>query len=190
MRVLRFRLCSLFALQKWRTSINRASEVERFRRAVQASSPLPCWATWFAWWLFPLPNSNAIWPQFRSPLEWDVFGSFHLATVSILSAWDDPDLALIRDRAKETGGNIFMGFSMGWRNANNHWRNFEMAYLLLAGCPPLVLSVHTIVSFDLPLPTYLVGTLRFSPYFVAGDFLRFRDGFDPAFTPAVPLWLA
>ena len=97
-------------------------------------------------------------------LEWDVFAVSTYATVSILFWYMGmiPDLAVIRDRAKETWRKYFGVLSMGWRNANNHWRNFEMAYLLLAGLStPLVLSVHTIVSFDLPWPTS-VGTPRFS----------------------------
>ena len=144
---------------------------------------------WFAWWLFPLPNSNAIWPQFRSPLEWDVFAVSTYATVSILFWYMGmiPDLAVIRDRAKETWRKYFYGvLSMGWRNANNHWRNFEMAYLLLAGLStPLVLSVHTIVSFDFAVAN-LPGwhTTIFPPYFVAGAIF---SGFGMVLTLLLPL---
>ena len=144
---------------------------------------------WFAWWLFPLPNSNAIWPQFRSPLEWDVFAVSTYATVSILFWYMGmiPDLAVIRDRAKETWRKYFYGvLSMGWRNANNHWRNFEMAYLLLAGLStPLVLSVHTIVSFDFAVAN-LPGwhTTIFPPYFVAGAIF---SGFGMVLTLLLPV---
>ena len=107
---------------------------------------------WFAWWLFPLPNANGIWPNFRSPLEWDVFAVSTYATVSVLFWYMGmiPDLATLRDRATQKWRQIFYGLlAMGWRGSNRHWSNYEMAYLLLAGLStPLVLSVHTIVSFD------------------------------------------
>ena len=144
---------------------------------------------WFAWWLFPLPNSNAIWPQFRSPLEWDVFAVSTYATVSVLFWYMMiPDMAVLRDRAKETWRKYFYGFfAMGWLNANNHWRNFEMAYLLLAGLStPLVLSVHTIVSFDFAVAN-LPGwhTTIFPPYFVAGAIF---SGFGMVLTLLLPVW--
>jgi molybdopterin-containing oxidoreductase family membrane subunit len=177
--------------QKWRTSINRASEAMTVF-AVLCAGIFPLFhvgRVWFAWWLFPLPNSNAIWPQFRSPLEWDVFAVSTYATVSILFWYMGmiPDLAVLRDRAKETWRKLFYGiFAMGWRNANNHWRNFEMAYLLLAGLStPLVLSVHTIVSFDFAVAN-LPGwhTTIFPPYFVAGAIF---SGFGMVLTLLLPL---
>ncbi|MDA8774314.1 polysulfide reductase NrfD [Opitutales bacterium] len=177
--------------QKWRTSINRASEAMTVF-AVMCAGIFPLFhvgRVWFAWWLFPLPNSNAIWPQFRSPLEWDVFAVSTYFTVSILFWYMGmiPDLAVIRDRAKETWRKYFYGFlAMGWRNANNHWRNFEMAYLLLAGLStPLVLSVHTIVSFDFAVAN-LPGwhTTIFPPYFVAGAIF---SGFGMVLTLLLPL---
>ncbi|HAU59976.1 MAG TPA: hydrogenase [Opitutae bacterium] len=177
--------------QKWRTSINRASEAMTVF-AVLCAGIFPLFhvgRVWFAWWLFPIPNSNAIWPQFRSPLEWDVFAVSTYATVSILFWYMGmiPDLAVIRDRAKETWRKYFYGvLSMGWRNANNHWRNFEMAYLLLAGLStPLVLSVHTIVSFDFAVAN-LPGwhTTIFPPYFVAGAIF---SGFGMVLTLLLPL---
>ena len=161
--------------QKWRTSINRGAEAMTIF-AVMCAGIFPLFhvgRVWFAWWLFPLPNSNAIWPQFRSPLEWDVFAVSTYFTVSLLFWYMGmvPDLSVLRDRAKETWRKFFYGIlAMGWRNANNHWRNFEMAYLLLAGLStPLVLSVHTIVSFDFAVAN-LPGwhTTIFPPYFVAG----------------------
>ena len=128
-----------------------------------------------------LPNSNAIWPQFRSPLEWDVFAVSTYATVSIFFWYMGmiPDLAVIRDRAKQTWRKYFYGIlAMGWRNANNHWRNFEMAYLLLAGLStPLVLSVHTIVSFDFAVANLHSWHTPYSPLFCSrSHFFRVRDG--------------
>jgi molybdopterin-containing oxidoreductase family membrane subunit len=177
--------------QKWRTSINRASEAMTVF-AVMCAGIFPLFhvgRVWFAWWLFPLPNSNEIWPQFRSPLEWDVFAVSTYFTVSILFWYMGmiPDLAVIRDRAKATWRKYFYGvLAMGWRNANNHWRNFEMAYLLLAGLStPLVLSVHTIVSFDFAVAN-LPGwhTTIFPPYFVAGAIF---SGFGMVLTLLLPL---
>ena len=183
--------------QKWRTSINRASEAMTVF-AVLCAGIFPLFhvgRVWFAWWLFPIPNANAIWPQFRSPLEWDVFAVSTYATVSILFWYMGmiPDLAVIRDRAKETWRKYFYGvLSMGWRNANNHWRNFEMAYLLLAGLStPLVLSVHTIVSFDFAVANLPGWHDYFSSVFCGRGYLfRFRDGID-SFTPCPgDLWVA
>lgn len=177
--------------QKWRTSINRASEAMTVF-AVMCAGIFPLFhvgRVWFAWWLFPLPNANAIWPQFRSPLEWDVFAVSTYFTVSILFWYMGmiPDLAVLRDRAKQTWRKYFYGvLAMGWRNANNHWRNFEMAYLLLAGLStPLVLSVHTIVSFDFAVAN-LPGwhTTIFPPYFVAGAIF---SGFGMVLTLLLPL---
>jgi len=146
----------LFLLrQKWRTSINRAAEAMTIF-AVMCAGIFPAihvGRVWFAWWLFPLPNSNGpIWPQFRSPLLWDVFAVSTYFTVSLLFWYMGliPDLATIRDRCKGFFGKFFYGlFSLGWTGSNRHWSNYEKAYLLLAGLStPLVLSVHSIVSFD------------------------------------------
>lgn len=177
--------------QQWRTSINRAAEAMTVF-AVMCAGIFPLFHVgriWFAWWLFPVPTSNSIWPQFRSPLEWDVFAVSTYFTVSVLFWYMGmiPDLAVIRDRAKQTWRKYFYGFlAMGWRNANNHWRNFEMAYLLLAGlATPLVLSVHTIVSFDFAVAN-LPGwhTTIFPPYFVAGAIF---SGFGMVLTLLLPL---
>ena len=123
-------------------------------------------------------NANAIWPQFRSPLEWDVFAVSTYFTVSILFWYMGmiPDLAVLRDRAKETWRKYLYGvFAMGWRNANNHWRNFEMAYHLLAGLStPLVLSVHTIVSFDFAVANLRLAHYYFPSILVAGAIARFE----------------
>jgi len=199
--------------QKWRTSINRAAEAMTIF-AVICAGIFPVFhvgRVWFAWWLFPLPNSNAIWPNFRSPLEWDVFAVSTYGTVSVLFWYMGmiPDLATIRDRvpmifeqrmaeAKSTLQKGFERFyftfrkffygilSMGWRGSNRHWSNYEMAYLLLAGLStPLVLSVHTVVSFDFAVAN-LPGwhTTIFPPYFVAGAIF---SGFGMVLTLMLPL---
>ena len=149
---------------------------------------------WFAWWLFPLPNSNAIWLQFRSPLEWDVFAVSTYATVSILFWYMGmiPDLAVIRDRAKETWRKYFYGIlSMGWRNANNHWRNFEMAYLILQAIHSSGFVGTYDRFFDFAVANFPVGTHHyFPPYFVAGAIF---SGFGMVLTLLLPvraiIWL-
>ena len=131
---------------------------------------------WYAWFLFPLPNYNYIWQNYRSPLEWDVFAVSTYGTVSVLFWYVGmiPDLATLRDRFAAAGktmrARIYGLFAMGWRGSSRHWSNYEMAYLILAGiATPLVLSVHTIVSFDFAV-SLIPGwhTTIFPPYFVAG----------------------
>ncbi|MGF1483080.1 MAG: NrfD/PsrC family molybdoenzyme membrane anchor subunit [Opitutales bacterium] len=177
--------------QKWRTAVNRTAEAMTIF-AVVCAGLFPLFhigRVWFAWWLFPLPNANAIWPNFRSPLEWDVFAVSTYFTVSALFWYMGmvPDLGCLRDRAKSLWRKYFYGvLAMGWRNSNRHWRNYEMAYLLLAGLStPLVLSVHTIVSFDFAasnLPGW--HTTIFPPYFVAGAIF---SGFGMVLTLMLPL---
>ena len=128
---------------------------------------------WLGYWLFPYPNTMGIWPQFRSPLMWDVFAVSTYATVSALFWFVGliPDFATLRDRANSKPFRIIYGMlAMGWRGSARHWHRYETGYLLLAGlATPLVLSVHTIVSFD-----FAVGIIPgwhatiFPPYFVAG----------------------
>ena len=177
--------------QKWRTSINRAAEAMTIF-AVVCAGLFPVFhlgRVWFAWWLFPVPNANAIWPQFRSPLEWDVFAVSTYATVSVLFWYMGmiPDLATLRDRAKTRVRKVaYAILAVGWRGSNRHWSNYEMAYLLLAGLStPLVLSVHTIVSFDFAVAN-LPGwhTTIFPPYFVAGAIF---SGFGMVLTLMLPL---
>ncbi len=177
--------------QEWRTSINRAAEAMTIF-AVMCAGIFPLFhvgRVWFAWWLFPLPNSNAIWPNFRSPLEWDVFAVSTYFTVSLLFWYMGmiPDLATLRDRAKNKWRQLFYGLlAVGWRGSNRHWSNYEMAYLLLAGLStPLVLSVHTIVSFDFAV-SHLPGwhTTILPPYFVAGAIF---SGFGMVLTLVMPL---
>ena len=128
---------------------------------------------WMAWYLAPIPTNWAIWPNFRSALMWDVFAVSTYFTVSVLFWYTGlvPDLATLRDRATTKIRKFLFGiFALGWRGANRHWRHYEMAYLLLAGLStPLVLSVHSVVSFDFAtsiLPTW--HSTIFPPYFVAG----------------------
>jgi Ni/Fe-hydrogenase subunit HybB-like protein len=177
--------------QKWRTSINRAAEAMTIF-AVMCAGIYPLFhvgRVWFAWWLFPLPNANGIWPNFKSPLEWDVFAVSTYFTVSCLFWYMGmvPDLATLRDRATTPVRRFAYGLlAMGWRNSNRHWSNYEMAYLVLAGLStPLVLSVHTIVSFDFAV-SLVPGwhTTIFPPYFVAGAIF---SGFGMVLTIMLPL---
>ena len=177
--------------QKWRTTINRAAEAMTIF-AVACAGIFPIFhigRVWLAWWLFPLPNANAIWPNFRSPLLWDVFAVSTYATVSVLFWYVGmiPDLATVRDRAKSYFRKVSYGLlAMGWRGSNRNWSNYEMAYLLLAGLStPLVLSVHTIVSFDFAV-SLIPGwhTTIFPPYFVAGAIF---SGFGMVLTLMIPL---
>src|SRR3954453_1975916 len=162
--------------QKWRTSINRFAEaMTLFAVACAAMFPLlHTGRPWLAaYWLFPYPNTMGIWPQFRSPLIWDVFAVSTYGTVSALFWFTGlvPDMATLRDRAtSKTARRIFGMLALGWRGSARHWHRYEMAYLLLAGIStPLVLSVHSVVSFDFAV-SVLPGwhATIFPPYFVAG----------------------
>jgi Ni/Fe-hydrogenase subunit HybB-like protein len=161
--------------QKWRTSINRAAEAMTLFAVVCAGifPAIHVGRVWYAWFLAPIPNTNAIWPNFRSPLLWDVFAVSTYFSVSVLFWFVGliPDLATLRDRSKSRIAQILYGIgALGWRGSNRQWRHYEMAYLLLAGLStPLVLSVHSIVSFDFAT-SIMPGwhTTIFPPYFVAG----------------------
>ncbi|HOQ47221.1 MAG TPA: polysulfide reductase NrfD [Bryobacteraceae bacterium] len=166
----------LLLRQRWRTSINRFAEaMTLFAVACAAIFPaVHVGRPWRAYWLFPVPNEYlGIWQNFRSPLMWDVFAVSTYATVSALFWYTGliPDLATLRNRAKTKARRIIFGIlSLGWRGSARHWRHYEMAYLLLAGLStPLVLSVHTIVSFDFAV-SLIPGwhSTIFPPYFVAG----------------------
>ncbi len=162
--------------QRWRTSISRFAEAMTLF-AVACAGIFPMFHVgrpWRVYWLFPVPNAAlGIWQNFRSPLMWDVFAVSTYATVSALFWYTGllPDLATLRDRAKTRIKQIVFGIlSLGWRGSARHWRHYETAYLLLAGIStPLVLSVHTIVSFDFAV-SVIPGwhTTIFPPYFVAG----------------------
>src|SRR5438128_1674526 len=165
----------LLLRQKWRTSINRFAEAMTLFAVAQAGMyPLMhLGRPWLAYWLFPYPNSMGIWPQFRSPLIWDVFAVSTYATVSALFWYVGlvPDLATMRDTSRHPVPRFIYGMlAMGWRGSARHWKRYETAYILLAGLStPLVLSVHTVVSFDFAI-SILPGwhTTIFPPYFVAG----------------------
>ncbi len=162
--------------QTWRTAINRSAEAMTIF-AVMTAGIFPLMHTgrpWFAYWLFPLPNGRGpLWVNFNSPLLWDVFAVSTYATISIVFWYIGliPDLASIRDRAKHPIRRKIYGLlSLGWTGGNRAWRHYESAYLMLAGlATPLVLSVHTIVSFDFAV-SQIPGwhTTVFPPYFVAG----------------------
>ena len=145
--------------------------------AVMCAGIFPLFHTgrpWRAYWLFPVPNTDlSMWQNFRSPLIWDVFAVSTYFTVSLLFWFTGlvPDLATLRDRAVSRVKQVVFGIlSLGWRGSARHWRTYEAAYLILAGLStPLVLSVHTIVSFDFAT-SVIPGwhTTIFPPYFVAG----------------------
>ena len=144
---------------------------------------------WLDYWLLPYPNTMSMWPNFRSPLIWDVFAVSTYATVSLLFWYVGmiPDLATLRDRAKKLWAKLlYGGLAMGWRGSARHWHRYETASLLLAGlATPLVISVHTVVSFD-----FAAGIVPgwhatiFPPYFVAGAIYA---GFAMVLTLAIPL---
>lgn len=162
--------------QKWRTSVARTAEAMTVF-AVMTAGLFPILHTgrpWLAYWLLPYPNQRGpLWVNFRSPLIWDVFAVSTYATVSIVFWYIGmvPDLATIRDRAKNVWRKrIYGALSLGWRGTARNWNHYEMVYMLLAGLStPLVLSVHSIVSFDFAVAS-LPGwhTTIFPPYFVAG----------------------
>jgi len=176
--------------QNWRTSINRAAEAMTIF-AVMCAGIFPAFhvgRVWFAWFLAPIPNANAVWQNFKSPLLWDVFAVSTYFTVSLIFWYLGmvPDLATIRDRCKPGIRKILYGiFAIGWRGGNRQWSHYEMAYLLLAALStPLVLSVHSVVSFD--FATSVVPgwhTTIFPPYFVAGAIF---GGFAMVLTIMIP----
>src|SRR5271167_1842189 len=144
----------LLLRQEWRTSINRFAEAMTLF-AVTCAGIFPLLhlgRPWLFYWLFPYPNTMTLWPQFRSPLLWDVFAVSTYATVSLLFWYVGliPDLATLRDRARNRWAQYIYGFlAMGWRGSARHWERYHTAYLLMAGlATPLVVSVHTIVAFD------------------------------------------
>jgi molybdopterin-containing oxidoreductase family membrane subunit len=181
----------LLLRQSWRTSINRFAEAMTLF-AVSCAGIFPLFHTgrpWLAYWLLPYPNTMNIWPQFKSPLVWDVFAISTYATVSLLFWFIGliPDLATLRDRSQSKVGRLVYGtLAMGWRGSARHWHRYETAYLLLAGlATPLVVSVHTVVSFDFAV-SIMPGwhTTIFPPYFVAG---AIYSGFAMVLTLAIPI---
>jgi molybdopterin-containing oxidoreductase family membrane subunit len=170
--------------------VNRAAEAMTLFAVICAGifPALHVGRFWMVWFLAPVPNANGIWQNFKSPLLWDVFAVSTYFTVSVIFWYVGliPDLATLRDRAKKGISKIAYGFfALGWRGANRHWRHYEMAYLLLAALStPLVLSVHSVVSFD--FATSIVPgwhTTIFPPYFVAGAIF---GGFAMVLTLMIP----
>jgi Ni/Fe-hydrogenase subunit HybB-like protein len=176
--------------QKWRTGINRFAEAMTIF-AVMCAGLFPSihvGRIWFLYWVFPIPNQKAMWPNFRSPLLWDVFAVSTYMLVSLIFWYVGmvPDLATFRDRAKTKWKYYIYGLlALGWTGSSRHWHRFERAYLILAAlATPLVLSVHSVVSFDFAV-SQLPGwhTTIFPPYFVAGAIF---GGFAMVLTLAIP----
>jgi Ni/Fe-hydrogenase subunit HybB-like protein len=181
----------LLLKQDWRTSINRFAEAMTLF-AVACAGIFPLFhmgRPWLFYWLMPYPNTMGLWPQWRSPLVWDVFAVSTYASVSLLFWYVGliPDMATLRDRARNRWAQYIYGFlAMGWRGSARHWHRYRTAYLLLAGlATPLVVSVHTIVSFDFTI-AILPGwhSTIFPPFFVAGAIF---SGFAMVITLAIPL---
>ncbi len=162
--------------QKWRTGINRAAEAMTIFAVMTAGLMVLSHTgrQWLAlFWVFPYPNQRQLWTNFRSPLEWDVFAVSTYFTISTIFWYVGliPDLASVRDRAvNKVRKFVYTVLSLGWRGSNKDWLHYEAAYLIFAGIStPLVLSVHSVVSFDFAV-SQLPGwhTTIFPPYFVAG----------------------
>ena len=176
--------------QKWRTGINRFAEAMTIFAVICAGMfpGIHVGRIWFTYWMFPVPNQMELWPQFRSPLMWDLFAVGTYFTVSLMFWYVGmiPDLATFRDRAVTRVRRMLYGFfALGWTGAARHWHRYERAYLILAAlATPLVLSVHSVVSFDFAaaqLPGW--HTTILPPYFVAGAIF---SGFGMVMTRAVP----
>ncbi|MBV9623331.1 MAG: polysulfide reductase NrfD [Acidobacteria bacterium] len=181
----------LLLRQSWRNSINRFAEAMTLF-AVACAGMFPVFhlgRPWLFYWLFPYPNTMSYWPQFRSPLVWDVFAVTTYLTISLVFWFIGliPDMASLRDQTSNRFVKIVYGLlCMGWRNSVRHWNRYETAYLLLGGlATPLVLSVHTVVSFDFSIgivPGW--HTTIFPPYFVAG---AIYSGFAMVLVLAIPI---
>ena len=177
--------------QHWRTSINRFAEaMTLFAVACAGTFPLlHLGRPWVFYFLLPYPDSMKLWPQWRSPLVWDVFAVSTYLTVSILFWYVGliPDLATFRDRAPHRWQRYIYGVAaLGWRGSARHWSRYEMAYLLLGGlATPLVLSVHSVVSLDFSV-AIVPGwhSTIFPPYFVAGAIF---SGFAMVLTLIIPV---
>ena len=181
----------LLLRQKWRTSVNRFAEAMTiFAVAMAGLMPiLHLGRPWFFYWLVPYPDIMNVWPQWRSPLVWDIFAIGTYIIVSILFWYMGliPDLATLRDRSDHRVKQIVYGlFALGWRGEARQWRRFDTAYLLMAGlATPLVISVHSVVSLDFSIGnTPGWHSTIFPPYFVAGALF---SGFAMALTIAIPL---
>ncbi len=181
----------LLLKQTWRSSINRFAEAMTIF-AVMCAGLFPLLhlgRPWLFYWLLPYPNTMTMWPNFRSPLVWDVFAVSTYFTISVLFWYQAvvPDMATMRDQAtNRTIKRICSICALGWRGSARHWENFESAYLLLAGlATPLVLSVHTVVSFDFSvadMPGWHESI--YPPYFVSG---AIYSGFAMVLILAIPI---
>ncbi len=178
--------------QNWRTSINRAAEAMTIFAVICAAiyPGIHVGRAWLAFWMFPYPSLNLwMWPQFRSPLLWDVFAVGTYASTSLLFWYMGmvPDIATYRDRSKSPLRRFLYGLlSLGWTGSSRHWLRYEKAYTILAAlAAPLVLSVHTVVSFDFAV-SQVAGwhTTIFPPYFVAGAIF---SGFAMVISLLVPM---
>jgi molybdopterin-containing oxidoreductase family membrane subunit len=181
----------LLLRQRWRTSINRFAEAMTiFAVAMAGLMPiLHLGRPWFFYWLMPYPNIMNLWPQWRSPLVWDIFAIGTYVIVSILFWYMGmlPDLATLRDRARRPGARMAYGlFALGWRGDARHWARYDTSYLLMAGlATPLVISVHSVVSLDFAIGnTPGFHSTIFPPYFVAGALF---SGFAMALVLCVPM---
>src|SRR5581483_2015097 len=181
----------LLLRQRWRTSVNRFAEAMTiFAVAMAGLMPiLHLGRPWFFYWLIPYPDVMDVWPQWRSPLVWDIFAIGTYLIVSLLFWYMGliPDLASLRDRARSRLAQVGYGLAaLGWRGEARHWARFETAYLLMAGlATPLVISVHTVVSLDFSfglVPGW--HSTIFPPYFVDG---ALYSGFAMALVLAVPM---
>jgi molybdopterin-containing oxidoreductase family membrane subunit len=181
----------LLLKQTWRNSINRFAEaMTLFAVACAGMFPLlHMGRPWLGYWMFPYPSSMGVWPQFRSPLVWDVFAVSTYATISAVFWYVGlvPDFATMREKAQSRYTKSIYGLlAMGWRGSARHWKRYEALYILLAGiATPLVLSVHTVVSFDFAI-SIVPGwhTTIFPPYFVAG---AIYSGFAMVLVLAIPI---
>lgn len=176
--------------QHWRTAINRFAEAMTIFAVICAGifPAIHIGRVWVVYWLFPLPNQMNMWPNFRSPLLWDVFAVSTYFTVSLLFWYVGmiPDLATLRDRARtRIRGFIYGLLALGWNGSSRHWHRYEVSYLLLAAlATPLVLSVHSVVSFDFATSQIPGWHLTiFPPYFVAGAIF---SGFAMVVTLLIP----
>jgi len=181
----------LLLRQEWRTSINRFAEaMTLFAVANAALFPiLHMGRPWLFFYLMPYPNSMHLWPQFRSPLVWDVFAITTYALVSILFWFMGlvPDLATMRDKAtNKWAQRVLAIFSLGWRGSGRHWHHYQSLYFLMAAlATPLVVSVHSIIGMDFAygvVPGW--HSTIFPPYFVAGAVF---SGFAMVLTLMIPI---
>lgn len=161
--------------QQWRTAINRLAEAMTIF-SVMCAGLFPAFHVgriWVIYWVFPIPNQMGMWPNFSSPLLWDVFAVTTYLIVSLIFWYIGliPDLALLRDRVKNKTSQLLYGvFALGWTGSNRQWKNYEKAYMILAGlATALVVSVSSVVSFDMSVSN-VPGwhSTIFPPYFVAG----------------------